>query len=313
MKYLTYLGITLFAYILTTLNLSALLENMNKIHFIYLLLAFLLNVPMIYFKSYRWKLILSDQKILLTSKQAFEYYMSSLYLGFVTPGRLGELSRVFYIEQNFKDTKFGSLFSSVITDRLFDLYLLVSLTIIGFLFLSLHIPNQYTFSFFIIFFLVPFVLLKTSLLSLFIQIISKKLSIKSQQKTQQFIDSFSKAFKKTLSFKNIIKFAILSISSYIIFFLQTYLITMGMNLQIDFLTVVFIMAISNTISLLPISISGIGTRDLILIYFLAPFGVGKEHAVLFSTIILLIFFVGCSLIGFFYHLKNPINLQSYKD
>ena len=72
------------------------------------------------------------------------------------------------------------------------------------------------------------------------------------------------------------------------------------------------MAISNTISLLPISISGIGTRDIILIYFLTPLGFSSELSVLFSMLVLLVFFMGCAIIGFIFTFRNPINLNMIK-
>lgn len=309
MKYLNYLGLIVFIYILSTLNINVFIDSITTINYIYLVLAFLLNFPMIYCKSLRWQQILIKQNILLTSKKTFEYYMSSLFLGFITPGRIGEFSRALYIKKNYIDKGYGAVFSSVIIDRLFDLYLLVTLSIIGFVNLSLEIDIFYSISFISIFFIIPFIVIKTSILLNILNILANKFSESFKEKSKIFIDDFISSFKSVLSYKNLILFSIITILSYIIFFIQVYLISRSLDMNINFVTLTLIMAISNTISLLPISVSGIGTRDIVLIYFLVPLGFSTEVTVMYSTLVLAVFFVGCSVIGLIYFIKNPINIK----
>ncbi|MGM0519934.1 MAG: lysylphosphatidylglycerol synthase transmembrane domain-containing protein [Campylobacterota bacterium] len=306
MKYLTYLGVFIFIYILSSLDFTVVYSQMKNIEISYLVLAFLLNFPMIYFKSYRWQQILKQQKVSISLKKAFEYYMSSLYLGFITPGRVGEFSRVLYIKNLFKEMDYGSIFSSVVLDRLFDLYLLVILTTIGFVYLSLSVDILYILLFLSIFFILPFLIIKTSVFIKILNFTASKVSISFQEQTAHFVSNFVSTIKDTASIKNFLKFSFYTVLSYVIFFTQAYLISLSLGMNISLLVITCIMAISNTISLLPISISGIGTRDLILIYFLIPLGFTSEVSVLFSNFILVIFFIGCALIGFFYTLKNPL-------
>ena len=312
MKYFTYFGVIVFIYILSTLDFTILYNQFQNIEVIYLTIAFLLNFPMIYFKSYRWQQILKKQEVSISPKKSFEYYMSSLYLGFITPGRIGEFSRVIYIKNLFKDKDYGSIFSSVVLDRLFDLYLLVILTIVGFSYLSLSIDIIYIMMFLFLFFILPFIIIQTSLFITILNFIASKLSDSFKEKTTQFIKIFVLTMKLTVSSGNILSFAIFTSLSYMIFFTQAYLIALALGINISLLVITFIMAISNTISLLPISVSGIGTRDITLIYFLTPLGISSEISVLYSTFILLVFFIGCSLIGFFYSIRNPISLNLVK-
>lgn len=313
MKYLTYLGILIFIYILSSLDFGIVYMQVKNIEILYLFFAFLLNFPMVYFKSYRWQQILEQLEVNITPKKSFEYYMSSLYLGFITPGRVGEFSRVIFIKKIFKNKDYGAIFSSVILDRLFDLYLLVILTIIGYAYLSLSVDIQYIALFLSIFFILPFLIIKTSLFKNILNFIASKLSSSFREKTSKFISSFVTSFKKLVTPRNILFFSQYTILSYIIFFIQVYLISLSLGMNISFLVITCIMAISNTISLLPISISGVGTRDAILIYFLTPFGFTSEISVVYSTLVLLIFFIGCAFIGFLYSFINPINFRDLKD
>ena len=56
--------------------------------------------------------------------------MSSLYIGFVTPGRLGEFIKAVYLKSD-KGISLSKGMSSVLIDRLCDLYLLIFLGLLG--------------------------------------------------------------------------------------------------------------------------------------------------------------------------------------
>jgi len=62
--------------------------------------------------------------------------VSSLYLGIVTPGRLGKFAKAIYLNQE-GITSVSHGFSSVLIDRLCDLYLLFLLAMAGFISLVL--------------------------------------------------------------------------------------------------------------------------------------------------------------------------------
>ena len=57
------------------------------------------------------------------------------------------------------------------------------------------------------------------------------------------------------------------------------------------------MAISNLISFIPISISGLGTRDATLIYLFSLIGLKPELAVSYSFLVFIVFFVCGGLMG----------------
>jgi uncharacterized protein (TIRG00374 family) len=305
-KMLMFIGIVIFIYILVNLDFIKLKEHINNINYFYLVFAFILNIPMVFFKSLRWKKILETSNINISYEKSFEYYMSSLYLGFISPGRIGEFSRLIYIKK-LSDKNYGYIFSSVILDRLFDLYLLVVLTLVAFLYFNIN-NIQYISIILFVFFILPFLIIRFKIVDIMINFIANKLKNKIIDKSLNFVEDFRKGFKASIS-NNIIIFLLFTISSYLIFFIQTYLIVLSLNLSISFITISLIMAISNTISLLPISISGIGIRDLILIYLFGNYGIDKEIAVMYSSFVFLVFFVGCAVIGLYFFNKNPINLK----
>ena len=190
MKYLVYVGLLLFVYIIATLDLSLLGQHLRSANWWLLACAFLLNIPMVYLKSYRWKKILSNQGIYITSHKSFSYYISSLYLGFITPGRVGEISRLYYLKKDYTKKNYGELLSSVVLDRLFDLYLLVILTIIGFLYLSLEVEISYQFLFLSLFFVAPYLVIKLGVVNILIHTLARKYSSKFHTNVAIFFKEF---------------------------------------------------------------------------------------------------------------------------
>ena len=106
------------------------LRTLYQVNISYLLIAVTLNIPLFFSKSYRWYCLLKQQAIQYSVLQSCLVYMSSLYVGFITPGRLGEFTKAIYLKLD-KNISLSKGMSSVIVDRLLDMYLLIILGIVG--------------------------------------------------------------------------------------------------------------------------------------------------------------------------------------
>ena len=128
-KYIKYSGIVIFLIILLKINFRGMLRTLYEIHSSYLLIAVTLNIPLLFSKSYRWHSLLKQQAIQYNVLQSCLVYMSSLYVGFITPGRLGEFTKAIYLKLD-KNISLSKGMSSVVVDRLLDMYLLIILGIV---------------------------------------------------------------------------------------------------------------------------------------------------------------------------------------
>ncbi|HTC22110.1 MAG TPA: lysylphosphatidylglycerol synthase transmembrane domain-containing protein, partial [bacterium] len=97
-----------------------------------LLLAFISLIVMVYLKGVRWSYLLKMQGLSYPIWDCFLIYMATLYLGNLTPGRAGDFAKVFYLKQDLKVSA-GRGITSVLVDRVFDLYLLLVLGGLGIL------------------------------------------------------------------------------------------------------------------------------------------------------------------------------------
>ena len=74
--------------------------------------------------------------------------------------------------------------------------------------------------------------------------------------------------------------------NYFLFFLNRYFLLMSLQIPLSFIEMTACVSLSTLFTFLPISVSGIGTRDVSLIYLFSFYGLKMEQAVAFSTMIL---------------------------
>ena len=94
---------------------------------------------------------------------------------------------------------------------------------------------------------------------------------------------------------------------WVLYFLTMYLLALSIDINISFLYLATCVSIAAVITLIPISIAGIGTRDVTLIILFSYLGLSKELAVSFSIMILFMYAVN-GLIGLAAWLKKPVSV-----
>jgi uncharacterized protein (TIRG00374 family) len=129
-NYIRLIGLIILVFILTRIDLDAFISQFKNINLYFLFTAIILNLFLIFVKTIRWKAFLTTQSLSISIKNAFSIYLSALYIGFITPGRLGEIIKALYLKQE-RVTSFSKGLSSTIMDRLLDLYLLILLGSVG--------------------------------------------------------------------------------------------------------------------------------------------------------------------------------------
>jgi uncharacterized protein (TIRG00374 family) len=90
---------------------------------------------------------------------------------------------------------------------------------------------------------------------------------------------------------------VLTLFAYAFFFGQAYLLALALELDVGLVYLAVALSIAGVITLLPISFSGLGTRDAVLIALFAPLGLAAEQAVAYSTLFFLTFYVWGGILG----------------
>ena len=101
---------------------------------------------------------------------------------------------------------------------------------------------------------------------------------------------------------------LLTVLVWALVFLLAYYIAVLFGIDVDLKYVVLIMPIVTLVELIPISVSGLGTRDATVIYFFSVVGISSAAAVGFSIGYLFIGTYLTALAGFLMWLRHPVKL-----
>ena len=306
-NYIKLFGIILFLYILSRQDIKkvySIILNSN----IKLLILSLLILPLaLFIRTIRFKSILSlHSNNFPVLKNLYKIYIESFFWGIITPGRVGELSRIFYITK-FTANKMQAIFI-VIVDRIIDVLLLFEIALLSLLYFSsvtgyLSIGETLVYSIvsIIIFLLIPLLIFNKNIISIFFYI-SKLISSKINIKLQFVLDEIEK-----FNLNKIQNWHIITVIAWLIYFFQIYLISLSLDLKLSYFYTVIIVSISSMVALLPVTILGIGTRDITIISLLKQLGIAQEIGFTFSFMILFITYINSLLCLLF------INIFEKKD
>jgi glycosyltransferase 2 family protein len=308
---LRYLGFVAFAFLIWYVGPRNLLQALAGTNLFYLFAALVLNLPAIAVKTWRWQVLLLEAGICLPFVAAFRAYAAGVFLGCLTPGRLGEFIKAAYVSQNVQ-VKFGKALPSVFMDRVFDLYFLLILGLIGLFHYSLAFDQDSLWS---------LVLLVVALCALPALLKAHWLGnwLRRSPAMGKLRESWREAILEIhsqlagLNFDVLVRGFSFTVLAYLIFFFQCQIGAWATGVEIPFTDLVLVMSMTNVLLLLPVSISGIGVRDATLIVLLAGFGIGRAQAVAFSLAILVIFYVGGILLGSICWVWEPVKLGNARS
>ncbi len=313
LKYLTLLVIFIFVYIIRAIGPSKIFGTIKNIILGLFFLALLVIPPLVVLKAIKWQLIIKTYDVDYPLIKAIKAWIVGFAIGVITPGRVGDLSRSLYLKED-EGISLGRSLTTVVIDRLLD----VSLLVVWAIFVISVFMLRFAFSVqVLIVFLVAFVIL---ILSFFV--LSREDLLRKILKPfylalipEKHQDSLSNHFNEFyLGFKTIVKdrpklmtAVVLTVFIWFGSILQYYILTKALNLAVPLWFLMLIVPPTILVEILPISFSGVGTRDATLIFFLSFVAVTAEAAVSLALTILIIYYIMVA-IGFVVWWRNPIKI-----
>ncbi len=279
-------------------------EILSELHLGYYLLSLFGVVVVLGIKSYRWHRIVRNEGYVYKPIKAFGAYMASFTIGVITPGRIGEIARLYYLREDC-DIAFLPSFRTIVTDRIFDLGVLVMLAFAGLFYYSgLSFDNAY-------------LAVLAGILLFFVGLVSTVFILKQvmkhpkigQNRILEFIrDSLLQAVDRRAP----MLWAI-TLLAYLAFYGAIALIFLSLSIELRLVDIAIILSVVGLATILPISWAGFGTREMSLVYLLSFYGISSEVALSFSLLQFGAFFLWGSLIGLVFWLLMPISLQQIKE
>ncbi len=280
-NFLPILGICIFIYIFYDIGIEKVISVLKNIPLLFLFLSILLSFPRILLSTYKWQIIAKRQGISVKYSSLIKFNFIGLFYGTITPLWLGDYIRIPYIKKE-SGKSLGTCASNVLIDQLIEFSALFILALAGSFVLFPKFPHLFLF-FLLFFFIFLFVFLffKEKKRSEKIFSLISKLLLPDRIKSLM-ANEFDAFYEDIPSTRSIFAPLFIEVISYIVFFSQIYLISYSLHLPIPYFDFILIYPIASLVGLIPITISGFGTREGTLILLLSLYGVEKNFALALS-------------------------------
>ena len=250
-------------------------------------------------KSLRWHLLNRSFGIKTTWRTALVFYLSAGFLSVITPGRLGEFAKIYFLKRTYQ-ISIPTATSSVFLDRIWDVLVLSLAAGISVLVLLAH-PGANLFALILIglFFLASLlVIILPSLLFRPLLFMLRRFTGVHDKLQEVFV------LWKESRFRNFSTSLTLSSLAFLLLAALPVLFSQGTAYPIPLKSGVGVISISNMLSFLPITIAGFGTRELVFTEVWRLGGHPKEIALSISTAYFMVTYIGSLFLGGVVYLLN---------
>jgi|Deesub1362A_J573_1020465.scaffolds.fasta_scaffold02109_5 hypothetical protein len=300
------IGLALLAWLLWRVDWPALGRALAGARWELVVAAALLNLPLLLLKALRWRSVLRLQGIDLPVGPSLAYYLASLYWAFLTPGRVGELARVAYLRGNHQVPAALAL-AGVVADRLLDLYALLWAAAVGLawgVYPAWRAPAGVA---------VAGLVLAPALLALAAHRRPAAGAVPRQEgvrwpRLRARLGELGRGLT-VLWQPGLWRALLLTAASYLVFFTQAWLLTAALGLGLRWGEVAPVVAVTNMAAYLPVSVSGLGTREGCLWLMLSPLGVGLAQVLALSLTMVLVFYLVSGVLGAAAWWRHPVPLR----
>lgn len=280
---LRFLGLAAMAVVLLTSDVSKVLILLSKIEWKLFLAGFLLLIPTLTLQSWRWGMLLKIHGIDAPPWKTFRIYTASVFAGTILPG-IGDFSRVFYMRD--EKTPAAKTIMPIALERIIDIGVIF---MAGFVSLILIFRNV---GFYAVLFLLVILSAAAAvfLLSGFMRgSFENAAKLVVPERFQRVLAEFKEQAGSISRGKTIeaAPFLILSTAAIMLLhYLRFYALARAIGIELSMYEISLCSSVAWAIMSLPITVLGVGTRDVSYIGTFAVYGVSSETAVAYSTVIL---------------------------
>lgn len=312
------IGLALFVVIVAGTGVDRIVEVFRSADPRAMALTPLIIVLILFMRGVRWRLILRGLGVDMPLGRATAVWCIGFFASSVTPAKSGDALRAVYVRRD-SGRSYGEAFLSVFVDRLWDLIFILLAGIITVPIFSrryTEMPSAWIVVGSavalgaVIYAGTQRGVMQRLLRPLFGILVPQRFRAAFSLNFHSFYDGL-RAYAGAGAHH--LAVALLTLVCWGLIFLLAWVIAWAMHINVSFAFIALIMPIVTLAELLPVSISGLGTREATVVYFFAAVGVGRAPAVGFSIAYLLIGTYLTALIGFLLWLRHPVRLGSLPD
>ncbi|MCK8518366.1 lysylphosphatidylglycerol synthase transmembrane domain-containing protein [Methanoculleus sp. 7T] len=211
-----------------------------------------LSIITLILRAWRWKCVLEMLGYEIPFLNSTHLYAAGIYYGSISPAKVGEFVRCYYLANYGIPTKEG--FGSVIYERFYDIAL--PITVIGLYYLFVDDVTNYGF----------LILAYIGTLLLWIGLMVTFCGFKPKIPYLRDLKDINISNTRLIATSGFVTLLI-----WICFALIAYLILYAFGVDVEFLYILFSVCVAIVVGLLPITVGGWGVREGAYIIMLSPF------------------------------------------
>ncbi len=261
-------------FIFTKINLEDVFSTIKKTNLLFFFIALFFFVISKVIAVFRLNLYFHQLNVLLSHKSNLQLYLLGMFYNLFLPGGIGGDAYKGYVIQKKYKVGTKKVVSVLVLDRLSGLLLLFIFACL----LTFKIEHE-------IFIKFKFLILAVLFLSILVfWFLNKK-----------FFKNTLPIFWKSFGYSALVQLAQL---------ISVFFILKALNIEENTIAYLFIFLISSIVSVLPLTIGGIGSREITFLYGALWLGLDKSTSISISMLFFIITAI-VSLCGIFYHFKKP--------
>lgn len=262
-------------------NKDALWRTIKDADGLLLVGAVLLNVPVVHFKVERWRDLLAARGYDYALGRSYAAVLSSLYLGMLTPGRVGDVLRIQYVRREI-EVPYAEGLATTLMDRFCDLYVLAAVVALGTVHLASALNSDLVY--------VSWVAVAIAALapSLFLlrgpaELLGHALR-RLTERSHTSLTALLEALRAMMGRALIVAIP-LTVASFAIGYAQGWVVARALGVELTYLDVASLLATTSLLGLMPISVSGVGVRELFLALVFPALGLLAAQGVAFGLLV----------------------------
>ncbi len=248
--------------------------------------ALALNVVPLFLKAIRWKLLLRARGIEYSIRDACMALGASLYVGMLTPGRVGDVVRVQYVRHE-ANAPYSEGLASIVLDRLADLYVLVAFVSVA----VVHYGDTLDTRLRVLSWAMvggtlvgPLLLFIPGIAERVLRVVYRRMSKEpGESGWPRFLEAVRGGARGA-----IVPVLFLTTAAFVAGYAQGWLVARAMGLDLSFFDCTCLIAVQSLMGLLPISVAGVGIREAFFKAVFPSLGYSAEQGTGYG---LLVFFV----------------------
>lgn len=294
------ISLVLLIFLFKQVDLASLLEIIKKADKMILSLAFLITFFGYFFCFLRWKMLLEAAGIKLPQKRLVSAFSGGIFFNMFLPSTIGG-DFVRSADIGYHSKKTSTVVATVLLDRISGFAGMITVALVA-LVLGYGVIKDRRIVFAVgiltvLLFLITLLIFNDSACGFV-----KKFSFSGRP--GKIFSSLQSVLQEMHGFKEhrsvIVKNLLLSIAIQSIGPLTTYMVAVSFHLEVNILYFFLFVPIISAVTLLPISIGGLGVRDYMTILLFTHMGISKHFALAFSLLIFFFMLVYAGIGGLIY-------------